>query len=80
MTLEVLQDKLQINTARRELDKKGASHVDQQDSRLKALLRRLGLVRDVVMGDMIKSWDVLATAEFIESHVSHSADVGDDNA
>ena len=77
MTMEVLQDKLQINTARQELDKKGASQVDHLDSRLKALLRRLGLVRGVVMGDMIKSWDVLATVKFIESHVKKSEPILD---
>lgn len=69
MTMEVLQDKAQINTARQELDKKGASHVDHPDSSFKALLRRLGLVSGVIMGDMIKSWDVLATVKFIESNV-----------
>lgn len=72
MSMEVLQNKTQISTARQELDKKGASHVDRPDSRLKARLRRLGLVRDVVMGDLIKSWDVLATINFLESHVKKS--------
>jgi ubiquinone/menaquinone biosynthesis C-methylase UbiE len=69
MTMQVLQDMKQINAAREALEKKGASHVDQPDSRLKAGLRRWGLVRDVVMGDLIKSWDVLATVKFIESNV-----------
>ena len=66
---EVLQDKEQINKARQELDKKGASYVDVPDSRLKSLMRKIGLVSDVVMGDMLKSWDVLATVNFIETHV-----------
>lgn len=69
MSMEVLQDKLQITKARQELDKKGASHVDAPDSRLKSLMRKLGLVSGVVMGDMVKSWDLLATVNFIESHV-----------
>lgn len=77
MTMKVLQDKAQINTARQELDKKGASHVDRPDSRLKARLRRLGLVRDVVMGDLIKSWDVLATINFLESHVKRDEPILD---
>jgi SAM-dependent methyltransferase len=67
--MEVLQNELQINTARQELDRKGASHVDRADSRPKALMRRMGLVKNVVMGDLIKSWDVLATVNFIERHV-----------
>lgn len=69
MTMDVLQDKMQINAAREYLNKKGASHVDRPDSIIKALLRRFNLVRGVVMGDMIKSWDVHATVDFIESHV-----------
>lgn len=77
MTMEVLQNRAQINTARQELDQRGASHIDRPDSRLKALLRRLGLVRDVVMGDMIKSWDVLATVNFIEGHVKKSEPILD---
>lgn len=77
MTMVVLQDKVQINTARQELDKKGASHVDRPDSLLKALLRRLGLVSGVIMGDMIKSWDVLATVEFIEGNVKKSEPILD---
>lgn len=77
MAMVVLQDKVQINTARQELDKKGASHVDRPDSRLKARLRRLGLVRGVVMGDLIKSWDVLTTVKFIESNVKKSEPILD---
>lgn len=77
MTMEVLQDKAQINTARQELDKKGASHVDHPDSSFKALLRRLGLVSGVIMGDMIKSWDVHATVKFIEGNVKKNEPILD---
>ena len=66
MTLEVLQDKLQINKARQELISKGASVIE---SSLMTRLRRFGLVRSVVMGDWLKSWDVLATLNFLEAHV-----------
>lgn len=77
MVMEVLQDKLQINKARQELDKKGASHVDISDSRLKSLMRKIGLVSGVVMGDVVKSWDVLATVNFIESHVKKNEPILD---
>ena len=69
MTMEVLQDKLQISKSRQELDKMGASHVDLPDSRLQSLMRKLGLAKGVKMGDVVKSWDVLATVNFLESHV-----------
>jgi SAM-dependent methyltransferase len=77
MTMEVLQNELQINAARQELDRKGVSHVDRPDSRPKALMRRLGLVKNVVMGDLIKSWDVLATVNFIQRHVESTEPILD---
>jgi ubiquinone/menaquinone biosynthesis C-methylase UbiE len=66
MIMEVLQNKLQINKARQVLVNKGASLVE---SPLRSLMRKLGLVRGVAMGDMVKSWDVLATLNFLESNV-----------
>ena len=66
MTMEVLQDKSQINKARQELISKGVSFVE---SPLWSLMRRLGLVRGVAVGYRLKSWDVLSTLDFLESHV-----------
>ena len=66
MTMEVLQNKVQINKARQELVNKGASLVE---SPLQSVMRKLGLVRGVKIGDIVKSWDVLATITFLESHV-----------
>lgn len=77
MVMKVLQDREQISLARQDLIKKGASHVDCPDSPIKALLRRLGLVRGVVMGDTLKSWDVLATVSFIESNVKKNEPILD---
>lgn len=77
MTLEVLQDNLQIHTARQELIKKGASHVDAPDSALRSLMRKLRIVRGVVMGDMVKSWDVLTTVNFLETHVKKNEPILD---
>jgi len=77
MTLEVLRDKLQINNARQELEKKGASHIDPPDSRLRSIMRKLGLVSGVVMGDMVKSWDLLATVNFLEGYVKKNEPILD---
>jgi ubiquinone/menaquinone biosynthesis C-methylase UbiE len=66
MIMEVLQNKLQISKARQVLVNKGASLVE---SPLRSLMRKLGLVRGVAMGDMVKSWDVLATLNFLENNV-----------
>ena len=39
------------------------------ESRLQSVMRKLRLVRGVKMGDVVKSWDVLATIKFLEKHV-----------
>ena len=67
MTMEVLQNKPQIEQARKELKKLG---VPALDSSFVTLLRRLGLVKRMSVGDQVKSWDVLATLEFIKEHVA----------
>jgi SAM-dependent methyltransferase len=41
------------------------------------MMRRLGIVRGVAVGDAVKSWDVLKTAEFIEQYVAKDAPVLD---
>jgi SAM-dependent methyltransferase len=66
MTIEVLQDKLQISKSRQELVRKGASLID---SPMQALMRKVGLIHGVPVGDWVKSWDVLSTVKFLESHV-----------
>ena len=74
MIMEVLQNKLQIRNARQVLVNKGASLVE---SPLRSLLRKFGLVRGVSMGDMVKSWDVLATVDFLESNVKKNEPILD---
>jgi len=74
MTMEVLQNKFQITTARNEMTKKGVSFVD---SPLRSLMRKLGLVRGMAVGDLAKSWDVLSTVKFIESHVHNNEPILD---
>lgn len=66
MTMQVLQEKQQISKARQELLNKRASLVD---SSFRSLVRKLGLIRGVAVGDMVKSWDVLSTINFLETHV-----------
>lgn len=74
MSLEVLQNKSQIINAREEMIRKGASLVD---SHLRSLMRRLGLVRGVKVGDMVKSWDVLSTVNFLDRHVKKDESILD---
>jgi len=74
MVMEVLQDKLQINKSREELISKGASCVE---SPLRSLMRKIRLIRSVLVGDMVKSWDVLATINFLENNVQKNEPILD---
>ena len=47
------------------------------ESSFHTLLRRYGLVRGVVLGDYLKSWDVLETLNFIEQHVKKNEPILD---
>ena len=66
MTMQVLQNMQEITTARKELKNKHASSLE---SNFRSSLRKFKLVRGLILGDFIKSWDVLKTLEFIEENV-----------
>lgn len=66
MTMRVLLNENEINKERNELLRKGVSSVDNPFRRL---LRKVGLVRGMAVGDMSKSWDVSSTVGFLEGHV-----------
>jgi SAM-dependent methyltransferase len=72
--MEVLQDKQQIALAREAIVRKNVSLID---SKLRSLLKRFGLASGVAMGDFVKSWDVLRTLQFIESHLDKSDPIAD---
>jgi SAM-dependent methyltransferase len=67
MVMEVLKNKLQIENARRELVSRGVSCLE---SPFRSLLRRFHMVDGVVLGDYLKSWDVLETLKFLEKYLS----------
>ena len=72
--MEVLKNKSQIATSRQVLRKKGVSTLE---SSFHTLLRRYGLVQGIVLGDYLKSWDVLETLNFIEQHVKKNEPILD---
>lgn len=72
--MEVLQNKSQISKARRELMNKGLSFIE---SPLQSLMRRLRLKHKIAVGDLVKSWDVLSTLNFIEGHVQKNEPILD---
>lgn len=66
MTMSVLQHKAQIASARAKLGRRGLSALDSPVYRT---LSRLRLRSRPVIGDRVKSWDVLNSVEFIERNV-----------
>lgn len=72
--MEVLQNHSQIAAARQQLVSMGASSLEPG---WRKLLRRFRLLNGVDLGDQIKSWDVLATLEFLEKNLSRSDPVLD---
>lgn len=74
MSVYVLRSKLEIDNARRELDRRGLSSTS---SWWDNALRALGVGPRIKIGDHLKSWDVLKTATFLEERVPHSAPILD---
>jgi SAM-dependent methyltransferase len=64
--MQVLQSMKQVKDARNHLMRIKASCIEGSFT---SLLRRLKLVRDLNLGDFIKSWDVLETINFLDSQV-----------
>jgi SAM-dependent methyltransferase len=77
MTVRVLQERRQIHEARAEMDRRNLSTLSQ-DVPVKGLVGRLlGRRCTVERGNPLKSWDVLATVEFIEANYPRTARVLD---
>lgn len=74
MTFSVLQNKNQIDDARRVLRERSLSFATPV---WKQWLQRRGLLSGFRVGDELKSWDVLKTVEFIEANTAKDAAVLD---
>lgn len=74
MAAEVLQSREQIKQSLSELKRCDLSFTP---SPLRNILFRLGISKEIKIGDELKSWDVLKTARFIDDHVERSAPVLD---
>jgi SAM-dependent methyltransferase len=78
MALEVLQHSGQIAKSRERLVERGIGClVDEPTSRIGLISRLLGRRAPLRVGDRLKSWDVLRTAEFIEEGFEKSAEILD---
>jgi len=74
MTVAVLKNRTQVSDARRELKRRG---LDCTSSFATKVLRKLGILPGIDVGDRIKSWDVLQTVDFIGSRLPKDAPVLD---
>jgi len=74
MALEVLQSENQIREGRRALRRRGLSLVHPA---WRLWLARYWAIPGIRVGDDVKSWDVLKTAQFVEQHVPKDSPVLD---
>jgi SAM-dependent methyltransferase len=72
--LEVLQSKAQIKALREAMEQQGRSVLEGW---LGKSLRRIGLAKGLPVGDMVKSWDVASTLDFIDKHLPKDAHILD---
>ena len=72
--LEILQNKKQIRGARESLYSLNRSVLHTQ---LAKLIHRLRFTRQLPVGDMVKSWDVSQTLDFIDRELSKDAAILD---
>jgi SAM-dependent methyltransferase len=74
MTLAVLQSRSDINRARDELRRRRVSALPGFFSRVGS---RLHVTRRVLVGDALKSWDILRTSSFLEEKLPRDAAILD---
>jgi SAM-dependent methyltransferase len=78
MTLKVLKTYPEVAEARRELVDRNLSFVDRSfPAKVRRFLNQRGLSRSLVIGDELKSWDVLETVRFLEDRLPKDAAVLD---
>jgi SAM-dependent methyltransferase len=71
MTMRVLKSDREIIDARREMIDRKISGMDASTSgKVKAFLSRRGVGNAIVVGDIVKSWDILSTVNFLKEHLS----------
>ncbi len=78
MSFQVLQNASEIDRARTQLTARGVPRLEPRwQAFIKANARRLRFHVKPSVGDHLKSWDVLATVEFIEQHMGKDAAIAD---
>ena len=76
MSVKVLQHKTEIQEARNELLRRGVSAMTG-GRLIDRIFNRLRLKKVLPVGNILKSWDVLSTADFIQGHLPADAPILD---
>lgn len=74
MSIRILKSESEIERSRSSLRRMGASCIDPWPI---ATLRRYGILGGVALGDLGKSWDILATTAFLQERLPKSAAILD---
>lgn len=74
MSLAVLKSRGDVTVARREMHDRG---IDCADRAIIRFLKRWHLLPGIILGDPVKSWDILKTVEFLEERIARDAPVVD---
>src|SRR5688572_29961216 len=78
MSLQVLQNRDQIRLARENLDARNLSALPGPiEGAVKRLVTRSRIARPLILGDYVKSWDLLATVAFLEERLERGDPVLD---
>ncbi len=78
MTFHVLKNETEIREARQTLVERSLSSLPHPATRLAGrLMARLGLSPSLILGDYVKSWDLLKSVEFLEQHVPRNSPILD---
>jgi SAM-dependent methyltransferase len=80
MTLAILQSREQIAEARRDLERRGLSCLEDGGAPPSLWRRLFGKHRPRPIGDVRKSWDVLRTVEYVAAHHGRDARILDQGA
>lgn len=74
MTIKVLKSFHEIDHSREELHRMGVSSTTSRSIRV---MRRLGILRGINVGDHVKSWDIMETTRFLQNCLPKDAPILD---
>lgn len=71
MAVDILSNQSEIVWSRKEMQRRGLDSLKSL-TLMERILRKLRVIKGIEVGDTKKSWDVLKTIDFLESHIQKS--------